>query len=421
MWQMLNTVLGASAAASPLPSTYRGGRRVNPDLEAAARLTGTGQGGETAEDAFVHRRRSHPGAAVDPAGPTSLGNADAAHGQVVSGPLPSGPSSHAMQRLSVTVPQEAAVSLHFESAPAGQRGMQQFPPPEDGGTLYPPATQPKAPAKQQLLPQQQQQHAQQHPVTSLAAHDQPGGLALKMSLGDVVVAGDGTAIIGRVGPAHAGAAAAAAQAPHQQQQQQAGKPPPKPPAGPQPPPHAQQHQRVIPACGVLGGVFAPGLFRHDSFPPQDQRVAEKPALPAKKRSLPASPCLQGPASANFDELRFLQLVGEGGFGKVGGGGRGGGGRQQQLHGAGRGAWALSAQPWSVHACMDVHYSSSTCAGARACGACMHARSKHPSAPVTSSALPAPQVFHGLWGDQHVAIKLAHPVAGQHDASQMVAE
>lgn len=77
-------------------------------------------------------------------------------------------------------------------------------------------------------------------------------------------------------------------------------------------PH-NNNQRV-PPNGLLGGLYAPGLFRHESFPPGADAKAGPRA--ARERSMTV-PCLPaGPPVARFDDLRFVQQIGQGGFGKV---------------------------------------------------------------------------------------------------------
>ncbi|GLC37193.1 hypothetical protein PLESTB_000990000 [Pleodorina starrii] len=65
----------------------------------------------------------------------------------------------------------------------------------------------------------------------------------------------------------------------------------------------------IPPNGALGGLYGPGLFRHDSYPPpmDAARVAEMSGRTTSSR---------GPPVARFEDLRFVQQIGEGGFGRV---------------------------------------------------------------------------------------------------------
>lgn len=73
-------------------------------------------------------------------------------------------------------------------------------------------------------------------------------------------------------------------------------------------PSHHQHQQNIPPNGALGGLYGPGLFRHDSYPPPlDSSKADMAALGGGAR---------GPPIAKFSDLRFVQQIGEGGFGRV---------------------------------------------------------------------------------------------------------
>ncbi|KAG2453337.1 hypothetical protein HYH02_001561 [Chlamydomonas schloesseri] len=68
------------------------------------------------------------------------------------------------------------------------------------------------------------------------------------------------------------------------------------------------HHQNIPPNGALGGLYGPGLFRHDSYPPPlDSSKADMAALGGGAR---------GPPIAKFSDLRFVQQIGEGGFGRV---------------------------------------------------------------------------------------------------------
>ncbi|GFR43810.1 hypothetical protein Agub_g4935, partial [Astrephomene gubernaculifera] len=96
-----------------------------------------------------------------------------------------------------------------------------------------------------------------------------------------------------------------------------GHPPsPPPPAAAPPAPAAaaggarrpihHHHHPHIPPNGALGGLYGPGLFRHESYPPPFDTARLELARGAA----------HGPPEARFEDLRFVQQIGEGGFGRV---------------------------------------------------------------------------------------------------------
>ncbi|GIL76929.1 hypothetical protein Vretimale_8607 [Volvox reticuliferus] len=60
--------------------------------------------------------------------------------------------------------------------------------------------------------------------------------------------------------------------------------------------------------GANGGLYGPPLFRHDSYPPQ--------AEPSRADVSARTASSRGPLIARFEDLRFVQQIGEGGFGRV---------------------------------------------------------------------------------------------------------